>query len=780
MSVIADKLQLTLATKENIKKAIEKKGITVGDAPFSDYPSKINSIGSSSDWKESDWHDIINIRLLDTEDYQYKSIYLLDDYVNSIILQGGDAYKTSDSDELIFEDGEYTFTGEGDLECSKGYKTRWVIVYKNGINNNQPIGLNSSLLYTIQDGIDSFTSFEKCQKLYYVDCINEIFQIPDKCFYKCEQLRNISCLNAVTSIGEAAFAGCENLSYLTISNCTIKSDAFVHAYINELTLYNCTWSYDAFVHSYINKLNLKSIKNANIGYTKILNIDDDSDVNGVNIVDILNYYHDKDSSSASTAIATDSPVFIEYPTTVELSSTYAKNTDLLGFAEIIDSTELGAVLYKDNTYLKKLTLTGQNSANSYGVDGFSVGDGCTALQELNIVNCEYVSDLRNMPLLSILNLPNAKHIGYSKTGYGSYGHGAVWSDLHGLNECELENLETMKISQFRNMYELTTLNFPKLQSTEIALYPASSADSHKYSLVQDCPNLEIINMPNLETITINRGYDRTVYVYIFYNIQAKQVNLNNLTEISVTLKGSSYNNAYLFSFVTQLTNLSLPKLTSIKTHNATSSTYGQVFSNMPDLITLDLPNLVTIFNNYMFDDLPNLETLNVPKLETIGMGFLRKNKKIKNFTIKSHCNISKASYMFDESNIENIIFEDGYNSQYSSSQLLPPCLQNCSRLKYIYLPSSITYADGTSTSITRFATKCPVLTTIELGQGYSKTLYLKHITTLTKECVVNMLNALADLTGQTKQTLYIYSTTLNLLSAEEKAIATNKNWTLSS
>lgn len=99
---------------------------------------------------------------------------------------------------------------------------------------------------------------------------------------------------------------------------------------------------------------------------------------------------------------------------------------------------------------------------------------------------------------------------------------------------------------------------------------------------------------------------------------------------------------------------------------------------------------------------------------------------------------------------------------------------NCSNLEYVYLPSSLGVSD-TSTSNNKAFTNCPKLTTIELGQGYSKTLYLKHISTLSKECVVNILNALADLTDQTAQILYLHETTLGLLSDEEKAIATNKN-----
>ena len=48
---IADKLNTLQAIKENIKTAIENKGVTVGDAPFTDYASRIDDIevGSSED-----------------------------------------------------------------------------------------------------------------------------------------------------------------------------------------------------------------------------------------------------------------------------------------------------------------------------------------------------------------------------------------------------------------------------------------------------------------------------------------------------------------------------------------------------------------------------------------------------------------------------------------------------------------------------------------------------------------------------------------------------------
>lgn len=61
------------------------------------------------------------------------------------------------------------------------------------------------------------------------------------------------------------------------------------------------------------------------------------------------------------------------------------------------------------------------------------------------------------------------------------------------------------------------------------------------------------------------------------------------------------------------------------------------------------------------------------------------------------------------------------------------------------------------------------LTGLSLNTSY----YLEH------DSIVNMLENLANLTGSTAKTLSIGSTNLAKLTDEEKAIATNKNWTLS-
>ena len=48
----------------------------------------------------------------------------------------------------------------------------------------------------------------------------------------------------------------------------------------------------------------------------------------------------------------------------------------------------------------------------------------------------------------------------------------------------------------------------------------------------------------------------------------------------------------------------------------------------------------------------------------------------------------------------------------------------------------------------------------------------------TVDSMVAMFNSLKNLTGETAKTLTLGSTNLAKLTAEQKAIATNKNWTL--
>ena len=74
---------------------------------------------------------------------------------------------------------------------------------------------------------------------------------------------------------------------------------------------------------------------------------------------------------------------------------------------------------------------------------------------------------------------------------------------------------------------------------------------------------------------------------------------------------------------------------------------------------------------------------------------------------------------------------------------------------------------------------CSNLTNVTLGSGFNcNGLDLSPSTKYSVDTLVAMLTALADRTGQTAYTLTLGATNLAKLSDAQKAIATDKNWTL--
>lgn len=97
----------------------------------------------------------------------------------------------------------------------------------------------------------------------------------------------------------------------------------------------------------------------------------------------------------------------------------------------------------------------------------------------------------------------------------------------------------------------------------------------------------------------------------------------------------------------------------------------------------------------------------------------------------------------------------------------------CDSLKTINIPATISYI-----GLRAFA-KCSNLENVTIENGFNcGGLNLSSSTLYSADTIVSWLNALADRTGNTAYTLYIGSTNLAKLSAEQIAIATNKNWNL--
>ena len=106
----------------------------------------------------------------------------------------------------------------------------------------------------------------------------------------------------------------------------------------------------------------------------------------------------------------------------------------------------------------------------------------------------------------------------------------------------------------------------------------------------------------------------------------------------------------------------------------------------------------------------------------------------------------------------------------------------CKALKKVYLPSSITtsYQNGLTTTSSSYYVfeSCTALEDVQVGIDWNMSLCLNVSSKLTVESMVAMFNNLKNLTNETAKTLTLGSTNLAKLTDEQKAIATNKNWTL--
>ncbi len=215
----SDKLNYLIETKNAIKTAIQNKGVSVtNEDTFRNYAEKISSIPQTvkaDDWKpEADWWNIEEILENDTEDYEAKVILLLTDELdNTGILQeikGFSKYKLSDGQ--VFTPQNYTqtvnitdiFDTTKDKECSKRYKTRYIIGYFNS-QSSTTMFFPANTLAIIIDGIKSGnnTCFQNKQYLQYVKfknlilpsaSLNSMF-IHDVRLQKVEGLENISNMN---------------------------------------------------------------------------------------------------------------------------------------------------------------------------------------------------------------------------------------------------------------------------------------------------------------------------------------------------------------------------------------------------------------------------------------------------------------------------------------------------------------------------------------------------------------------------------------------------------
>ncbi len=172
------------------------------------------------------------------------------------------------------------------------------------------------------------------------------------------------------------------------------------------------------------------------------------------------------------------------------------------------------------------------------------------------------------------------------------------------------------------------------------------------------------------------------------------------------------------------------------------------FYNLTFLSDVILPKSIEIWGKYCFKNTTGKK-----------LGF-EKNSALKNL----------GSYAIWENYFEEVELPDHLESLSGNTYVI----KNCSSLKKIWIPNTIT------TNIPANAIYGnPVLEEIVLQEGFNVSANFVNCTNLTAKAIEGMLLALKNLNGLSAKSITLGSTNLAKLSESQKAIATNKNWTLS-
>ena len=143
--------------------------------------------------------------------------------------------------------------------------------------------------------------------------------------------------------------------------------------------------------------------------------------------------------------------------------------------------------------------------------------------------------------------------------------------------------------------------------------------------------------------------------------------------------------------------------------------------------------------------------------------------------IKEGVTILGVEGALEPSNIDQLISGEitTLNIPNNTTKIKDFTFYNCSSLTSITIPNSVT-SIGASVFY-----NCTSLTDVTIENGFNADgLNLSSSTKYTHDTILSWLNALYDRTGLDTYKFIIGTTNLNKLTDEEKAIATNKNWTL--
>ena len=317
-----------------------------------------------------------------------------------------------------------------------------------------------------------------------------------------------------------------------------------------------------------------------------------------------------------------------------------------------------------------------------------------------------------------------------------------------------------------------------LQTIDLTPFQVTSACTSINGCFANCWSLKELNIPNWDVSGLGSGSNTGNSIFNACYSLEKITGISNWRFQFVNSLSSTFNSCY------NLKSLDIKNWTV----NATTS-LNSMFSNCWSLKELDLSgwtvssnctNLSSMFNAcYCLETITcnfnNWDTSNVTNFSSM----FKDCRSLSTFPLISNWNFSEATTISD-------IF---YNC-YSLTEVtwknvnLPKCTAMTTLFRYNY---NLLYADlsnwstpliTNSTSYYHTLGNCWNLKTVigfPIPSTYTN-IGFQECECLSHESLLTIINALPQVTGT--HTLRIPAISLNLLTAEEKAIATNKNWTL--
>ena len=218
-----------------------------------------------------------------------------------------------------------------------------------------------------------------------------------------------------------------------------------------------------------------------------------------------------------------------------------------------------------------------------------------------------------------------------------------------------------------------------------------------------------------------------------------------------------------------LREISLPNLTTI---NGGS----QIFYNNSALREISLPNLTTISGasaGYLINSSVNqhFSSIDLSLLKITSIGLIMGNV----VTIDE----LKLDSLEEFNSTGNVFL-----TKITKDEITLPKLHKCTNLissstkiKTLHIGDGM--RDGVAGDIKVAYDTLSYFTTLTVAKGFKAKLNLTGCNGLSREVFVDIINNLADLTGETSLNLIMGATLLAKLTDADKAIATQKNWTLS-